>query len=174
MTAESNLILSIPEFRLSLNVLGYSQWDDLPVVATAEPAEQRMMNAFLRLIQGGYFLPTEGGYRPEPEFERQILSVGQAEQVWHLYHKDQIMAFLYGKGSNIAAVSPDWGNPEYCRIWLFCDAAPEDLTEWFAGQTDSKEQLWLCPAEPNAQRGIYDTHKLSLFYGNHIKTEETE
>ena len=57
MTSESGSIFSIPELRLCMNLAGYEQWDDLPLVDTNEPAEQRIMNAFLHLIQLQRFLP---------------------------------------------------------------------------------------------------------------------
>lgn len=175
MTPESSIILSIPELRLCMNVLGCGQWDDLPLMETAEPAEQRLMNAFLHLIQTDRFLPVEGGYQMEPAFEQLMRCIGQADSVCRLYQKGRILAFLYQKDSSVAAVSPDWGSRERCIISIFPGTAPAEVQAWFSEPANPGEEPELRQAgRPDMAGGRYDAEELAFFLGAPAKMEEAK
>lgn len=173
MTPESSLILSIPQIRLCMNVLGCGQWDDLPLLDTGEPAEQRLLNAFLHLIRTERFLPVEGGYEMEPALRRQMLRIAEADRVYHLYGKERILAFLYEKDGDLTVISPDPGNREHCKVSSFTGAAREDVLAWSSGPAARPEDLQLRPArDSEAHMGRYDISKLDLFLGIDTGTED--
>lgn len=170
-TPELSMILSIPELRLCLNTLGYT-WNDLPLIDTEEPVEQRLMNAFLHLIQTERLISAEDGYRMEPEFEQLMVNVGQADHVFHLYQEEQILAFFYEKDGQTVVISPDWGNREHCRLMQYRDAAPADIAAAMADETQPL-QLLRAEATGNDPDG-YDLEKLAFFLAVNAKAEETE
>ncbi len=173
MEIERSMILSIPELRLGLNVLGCTQWDDLPLLDTGDAVEQRMLNAFLQLIQKGCFCPQGDKYVPDRDFSQMIRGIGRAERVHYLYAGEYVVAFLYEKGQIISVVSPDWGKREQCRISVFVDVPLAEIQMQFsvlAGetiQTNLKEY-----SKPQADNGTYNLHELSFFMGDYLDWEE--
>ena len=172
MKPESTMILSIPEIRLCLSVLGCDYWGDLPMIDTCEPVEQRLMNAFLHLIQTGRFLPVEDKYQFEPGFCQQMLCIGLPERTWQLYEQGKVLAFLYERDHCITSISPDWGMQEGCRVSSFINAKPEDVLSWFSSLEEHPEVLELCQMEKLSADGQYDREKLAYFLGMAAKTEE--
>lgn len=170
MTPESVTILSIPELRLCMNVLGFEAWDDLPLVATGEPAGQRLLNAFLHLIQQARFLPVEGGYEMEPSFRQQLCTLGEADRSHRLYEGQELLAFLYEKGDEAAVLTPDPGHPEHCKLHSFSGASTDRLLEWAGELARQPERLRLCPNE--AAPGTYEIENSAFFLGTDADTED--
>lgn len=165
VNSELSMILSIAEIRLCLNVLGYEQWNDLPLIETEESVEQRLMNAFLRLIQTNYLLPVTGGYKLNPALRQRILCIGQAECVYRLYEKEHILAFLYKKDCNIVGISPVLGQREFCKIWLSNDTSPADILTFFSNHVENAENLVIKEKEKtNIEKSLYDIEELTLFF----------
>lgn len=173
MNSEQSIILSIPQIRLCMTVLGMDVWDDLPLIKTEEPTEQRLMNAFLDLIGMGRMIPEQDKFRMEPLLQNQLELVGSAQRVYHLYDGDRILAFLYENDSIIVMLSPDWGNPGYCRISNFHDTSPWQVRDEYAASLDFDVNTELREAEMK-EAGQYNAEKLAFFLGIPQKPEELE
>ena len=172
MTSESGSIFSIPELRLCMNLAGYEQWDDLPLVDTNEPAEQRIMNAFLHLIQLQRFLPGVQGYEMESNLEEMAKIVGGAEEIAHGCIGEHIAAFLYRKKERIVVIEPDLGHPEHCRVRCFEGVSLEEAAGQSALWTDG---MHLQPGRRLASStDVNDLRRLAFFLTNSMKMEENE
>lgn len=171
-TPELSMILSIPQLRLSLNMLGYTHWHDLPLIDTDESVEQRLMNAFLHLVQTGHLINAEGGYRMAPGFEQLMTNIGQADNVYHLCEEQRILAFFYEKDGKTVVLSPDRGHWEHCRLMQYRDAVPADIA---AVMAEEMQPLQLLRAETtgNDPDG-YDLEKLAFFLAVSAESEEAE
>ena len=170
MKNESGIILSIPQLRICLNLFDCPGWDDLPLADTGESTEQRLMNAFLDMIRAGWFVNTPDGYEPVPELRSLIVHVGQAEKVYQLYDERCIWAFLYEKAGAVAAIVPDLGNWEYCKILPDVGATAQEAAKTLA--EDGRElslRRWDAALK---KPGEYEIEQLGLFFGGRL--EETE
>ncbi len=174
MEVEISYILSVPQLRLCLDVLGCDEWDDLPMIDTQEPVEQRLMNAFLSMIQAGLFLPGEAGYQMEPVLAKKLQDIGQADKVWYLLAGGQILALLYSKDSHLAAVYPDEGKPEYCIVAFYEQTSVEALSAEIAAMFDGSDgaQLLEADALPRDRESLME--KMALFYGVTPEKEEAK
>lgn len=175
MMPDFTAILNTSELRLSLNLLGYHQWDDIPLIQTDESIEQRVMNAFVHLVECGRLVPGDGGYRFEPEFRQVLQLIGRADRVYHVCVQDRIWAFIYETNECLAVIAPDWGNPARCRISTFSDTAVESMTEWLARSPEEAHELTLRQTDPSAGViGTYDAEKLAYFLGARDRMEDSE
>ena len=175
MTPEATLILSTSELRLGLNLVGCSGWDDLPVIQTEESIEQKMMNAFLHLVETGQCISGGSGYLLLPEFRQQMLHIGQADRAYQVFEEERIRGFIYEKNGQHAVISPDWGNPQGCRLSNFGEAAAEDIVSWLARSPEQAKELVLRQAEKSpGEQGQYDMEKLAYFLGAGDRTEDSE
>ena len=174
MTPEETLILSTSELHLGLNLVGCSGWDDLPVLQTEESLEQKMMNAFLHLVETGQCISGGSGYLLRPEFRQLMLHIGQADRVYQVFEEERVRGFIYEKDGRYAVISPDWGNPQGCRLSIFGDAAAEDLISWLAESPEQEKELVLRQSEQSAEPGQYDLEKLAYFLGAGDRTEDSE
>lgn len=172
MKNESGIILSIPQLRLCADTLTGKRWDDLPLLDTGEPLEQRLLNAFLKLIQAGYFLPEADGFAPTDEFAEIIACVSLPEKAFRLWEGERIAAFLYEKAGLLAVIAPDAGNPEHCRVTCYTGMTPEEAVK---EQFPEHEKLRLMQVqEADRQRDQSKPEKLALFFGATKKTEEAQ
>ena len=128
-TPELSMILSIPELRLSLNMLEYTHWHDLPLIDTDESVEQRLMNAFLHLVQTGHLMNAEGGYRMAPGFEQLMTNIGQADNVYHLCKEQRIVAFFYEKDGKTVPVMGLPGCVMYAKRTIFDLVLPRVIAD---------------------------------------------
>lgn len=171
MTNESGIILSIPQLRLCVDTLGGKRWDDLPLLDNGEPAEQRIMNAFIQLIQAGYFLPEADGFAPTERFADMILSISDADRVYQLWKGNRVVAFFYEKEDGFVTVCPDAGNPDHCRINRYTSMGAEEVKEQFP----EAEKLLLKPVPVSGGKiGQSDIENLALFFGETNDTEEAQ
>ena len=170
MTSESGMILSIPQLRLCADTLGGKPWDDLPLLDTGEPVEQRLMNAFMKLTQSGYFLPEADGFKPTDEFAEVILHITHAKQVFRVWEDDRILAFFYEKDGSLVTICPDGGNPDHCRITCYPGQSPQQGLAQFP----EPEKLRLEEVPPQREMGQYDLEKLALFFAETKTTEEDQ
>lgn len=167
--SESGVVLSITQLRLSLNLLDCIQWDDLPLIATEEPLEQRIMNAFLGLIQAGWLCSTPNGYDFDPDFRDLMLQLGQAEHRYRLYDGNQILALLYEHHGSVVAVTPDWGNRDHCKV-LHIATAPAAAAQILAEGRDGL--ILQLQDDVDAASGQSNVEQLGFFFG--LRMEETE
>lgn len=166
--SESGIVLSIPQLRLSMNLLDCPQWDDLPLIATEEPPEQRLMNAFLGMVHSGWLHPTPDGYVFDPDFRDLMVQIGHAARRYYLYDGDQLLAVLYEHHGSAAAVTPDWGNRDHCKILPFPNAA--DAARILAGERDGL--VLQQQNDSGASSGQYNMEQFGFFFG--LRMEETE
>ena len=175
MEADRSITLSSPELRLSLKVLGFAQWDDLPLLDTEEPVEQRLMNALLHLIQKECFYPVGEQYAPTREFCQLIGNIGQAERVYCLYAQQYILAFFYEKGQTISVLSPDWGKQEQCRVAAYEGSSLQELQVQYSVISDQRIKTELKRWEKGPEEeGTYDLEQLGYFVGSLVYGEEAE
>lgn len=175
MTPETILILSIAELRIGLNLVGCSHWDDLPLTQGIESVEQIVMNAFVHLVETGQCISGENGYLIRPEFRQQMLHIGQADRVYQVFEGKRIRGFIYEKDSRCAVISPDWGNPERCRLCIFCNAEAKDVISWLARSPEQAQKLILRQTEGlQGESGLYDMDKLAYFLGAGDEMEALE
>lgn len=171
MNFETSMILSIPQIRLCMRVLGLDLWDDLPLLLTEEPPEQRIMNGFLELITMGLMIPDEGKYRMDSVLREQMERIGGAQKTYQLSDAHRIQAFLYETDSSLVLLSPDWGKPGYCRISSFSGISPEQICEEYASSRACSLTMQLQDTT-NQEPGQYDMEKLACFFGMNEKPED--
>lgn len=168
--SESGVILSIPQLRLCMKLLDCPQWNDLPLIATEEPPEQRIMNAFLGVVQAGWLCSTPEGYAFESDFRDLMLRIGRAERRYLLFDGDQILSLLYECHGSVVAVMPDWGNRDHCKV-LPCIADVVDD----AARILAPERNGLILQQQNDTDAISERHSMEqfgFFFG--LRMEETE
>ena len=172
MMSESGSIFSIPELRLCMHLSGHSEWDDLPLVDTNEPAEQRIINAFLHLIQLQRFLPGVQGYEMESQVEEMAHIIGDAEEIAHLCLENQIATFLYRKKDRIVAVVPDLGHVDHCKVHCFDGVTMEEAAH-LSGMWE--ESMLLHPGKRLAvSTDQNDLSRLAFYLTDSIRMEENE
>lgn len=78
-------ILSTLEVKICMQILGVEEWNYFPISLEEENLDQRIMEAFLRLVEMGFLESCDGGYRKteqmkqifaqavHPDFTMQIL-----------------------------------------------------------------------------------------------------
>lgn len=78
-------ILSTLEVKICMQILGVEEWNYFPISLEKENLDQRIMEAFLRLVEMGFLESCDGGYRKteqmkqifaqavHPDFTMQIL-----------------------------------------------------------------------------------------------------
>lgn len=172
ITTEQSMLLTIPEIRLSLKLLGYEKWNDLPLIETDESVEQRIMNAFLKLIQSGYFEEYDGGYRMTEDFRKKMIWIGQADQVYHLWDEERIAVFVYEKEGEILLISPDFGKRDGCKITNLGACLPENIINEISDFENRRDYLELKRAE--ADKEEIGAEKLIYFLGAAKVMEEAE
>ena len=168
--SESGVVLSIPQLRLCMNLLDCPQWDDLPLIATEEPPEQRIMNAFLGMVQAEWLCSTPDGYDFEPDFRDLMLQIGRAERRYRLFNGDQILALLYECHGSVVAVMPDWGNRDHCKVLPHIAAVADDAARILA-----EERNGLVLRQQNDTDAMSEQHNMEqfgFFFG--LRMEETE
>lgn len=154
------MIFSIVQLRLCLNVLHSGRWNDLPLLESPVPVEQRLMNAMLELISQGRFVPEGDVYRMEENLETMLWKVLTCERVRTIRSGDQIVLLSYETGAEAVTLTPDMGHPGYCVIAL--EAPPQP------GQ--GCQEICL-PAEEHRQKSIPLT-ELRLFYSGMNEEEK--
>lgn len=167
MKNESGIILSIPQLRICLNLFDCPGWDDLPLADTGETPEQRLMNAFLGLIQAGWFVSTPDGYEPKADFRSLIVHIGQAECVYQLHDGIRVWAMLYEKAGSVAAIVPDRGNWESCRVLPDVGATAREAAQILA---EGRQDLVLRRQDAAAKKpGEYEITELEFFFGGRME-----
>lgn len=78
-------ILSTLEVKICMQILGVEEWNYFPIASEEENLDQRILEAFLRLVEMGFLESCDGGYRKteqmkqifaqavHPDFTMQIL-----------------------------------------------------------------------------------------------------
>ena len=63
-------ILSTLEVKICMQILGVEEWNYFPISLEEENLDQRIMEAFLRLVEMGFLESCDGGYRKTEQMER--------------------------------------------------------------------------------------------------------
>lgn len=63
-------ILSTLEVKICMQILGVEEWNYFPISLEKENLDQRIMEAFLRLVEMGFLESCDGGYRKTEQMER--------------------------------------------------------------------------------------------------------
>lgn len=63
-------ILSTLEVKICMQILGVEEWNYFPISLEEENLDQRIMKAFLRLVEMGFLESCDGGYRKTEQMEQ--------------------------------------------------------------------------------------------------------
>lgn len=63
-------ILSTLEVKICMQILGVEEWNYFPISLEEENLDQRIMEAFLRLVEMGFLESCDGGYRKTEQMEQ--------------------------------------------------------------------------------------------------------
>ena len=63
-------ILSTLEVKICMQILGVEEWNHFPISLEEENLDQRIMEAFLRLVEMGFLESCDGGYRKTEQMEQ--------------------------------------------------------------------------------------------------------
>ncbi|MEI2993097.1 MAG: hypothetical protein V8T85_16340 [Blautia faecicola] len=63
-------ILSTLEVKICMQILGVEEWNYFPISLEEENLDQRILEAFLRLVEMGFLESCDGGYRKTEQMEQ--------------------------------------------------------------------------------------------------------
>lgn len=89
-------ILSTLEVKICMQILGVEEWNYFPISLEEENLDQRIMEAFLRLVEMGFLESCDGGYRKTEQMERIFVQAVHPDFTMQILKKESMPMVVSG------------------------------------------------------------------------------
>lgn len=97
-------ILSTLEVKICMQILGVEEWNYFPIASEEENLDQRILEAFLRLVEMGFLESCGGGYRRTQQMEEVFAQAVQPEFTMQILKKESMPLVVTGNRENMVVL----------------------------------------------------------------------
>lgn len=97
-------ILSTLEVKICMQILGVEEWNYFPIALEEENLDQRILEAFLRLVEMGFLESCDGGYRRTRQMEEVFAQAVQPEFTMQILKKESMPLVATGNRKDMVVL----------------------------------------------------------------------
>ncbi len=97
-------ILSTLEVKICMQILGVEEWNYFPISLEEENLDQRIMEAFLRLVEMGFLESCDGGYRKTEQMEQIFAQAVHPDFTMQILKKESMPMVVSGNRKKMVAL----------------------------------------------------------------------
>lgn len=97
-------ILSTLEVKICMQILGVEEWNYFPISLEEENLDQRIMEAFLRLVEMGFLESCDGGYRKTEQMEQIFAQAVHPDFTMQILKKERMPMVVSGNRKKMVAL----------------------------------------------------------------------